>query len=190
MFLFSKSAYGQLDDVYRRQEAAKARSNDCENWNKAQWLDEGSILAVLSRMGRIRQLPDGRLLFVEIFVDQKLDGTNMKIKCGVRSTSSYTAGEAKIGYKKSLFSDGSGSESTVKIEGDQLVTYYSLCSEWICKRRWVTRRVLGVRLTADLRKRQDDAVINAKNCIASGLHRCRLEVDTPNDGSRLPLLTP
>lgn len=145
-------AIANLEDTYRQQQAAKAKENDCRHWYQAQWKDR-----IQDDSKRIRQFPNGRLWEVELFINEK-----GAVECRSYPSITFTAGFSRMGYFKHIYKDGSGSESTVKAEGQDLVSYYSTCWDWVCSRRNVSRYVLGSRLTPEFKTKQLAAIEEAK----------------------------
>lgn len=152
VLLTTAPALADLETHYNNQKAAEARENDCRHWFAAQWRSKGSHGSL--GFGRIREFPDGRLLETKIEINR-----NGQLEC--RNSRFVGYGKSKLGYSKKIFGDGSGSESTKKIQGNQLIEFYSLCSDWKCKRRRISKLVMATKLSPSQKSDEDAYVLAA-----------------------------
>ena len=151
--LVGTPALAGLESTYQQQQQRQAAMDNCAHWNAAQWMPRFAPIDLT----RIRQFPNGDLLAVSV----KLEDGNIRCRGTKAGVALGSAAKPQMGYSKTIFRDGSGSESTVKTEGNELVAYTSYCSKWKCPRTYVSRTVFGSRITPEQRK-QDDAAI--KHC--------------------------
>ena len=158
-----------LDGAYRKQQQDAARRNDCRQWYQAQWSAKSPSMGI----NRILQKPNGRLIWIDLEVEK--DGA---IRCDASPYNTWTAGESRLGYHKRFFKDGSGSESTVKIEGNELVSYHSSCWDWKCPRLRVSSHLLAAKLTPQKRSEQGASVAEAEKCLkAKTCHHWMIQLD-------------
>lgn len=145
--LVASPALADLEGQYQQQLQKEARVNDCAHWHAAQWSSDGGI-----GLKRIRQFPNGDLMGSELVLADSPTG----FKC--RGDEFVGWGRSRMGYSKKIFKDGSGTESTKKIEGNELVEYTSGCGNWKCPRIHVIRSVLGTRITPEQRAEEHQRV--------------------------------
>ena len=131
---FEKSASAQsLESIYKKQQSESDWLNSCSHWETAQWDD--SILY------RVKVFPDGRLLKVS----RDLDFGKLRERACTGSWG--TLGGHKMGTGSYFTKRGEGRKWTIKVEGDDLVSYSVYCQKWKCS-DFVARRVLGRRIGA------------------------------------------
>jgi len=143
-FLLSGSlAHSQsLQQIYQKEQRQENWRNDCKHWDSAQWYGTFSE--------RIKVFPNGRLFRVTKYPlgwrHLRSDKPGIHTARGECSGSWGSIWGDRMGIHKHFHSDGSGFMADVKVENDQLVSYYVSCTRWRCRKDFVQRYVLGTRI--------------------------------------------
>mgnify|MGYP006294108857 CR=1 FL=1 len=138
------NALGQsLESTYKRQRVQEEWRNSCSHWKTAEW--ENTALDY-----RIKIFPDGRL-FQTLEYESHWNGLPSCLG------SWGTISGDRMGSHTRLYKDGSGLRYTIKVEGDELVSY----SEMRLDGQWsgrVLREVLGKRIATQKTEKKDSVL--------------------------------